>query len=71
MNAFGGYLGKGHIGAYERGRQAREAGKPREACPYDSRAVGGARRNIPTGARGYAKAWLAGWDAPVVVSETS
>lgn len=47
--------------AYAKGYAARKAGETRLACPYNSRGQGGARGNIPTGARAYANAWLAGW----------
>jgi hypothetical protein len=54
--------GKGHAGAYDRGAKARREGKPRSACPYRGDRLGGANRNVVTGARGYASAWQRGWD---------
>ena len=53
-----------HRAAWGRGWQAHKAGKARKTCPYDAgaTAVVGRGRHIPTGERGYAKAWLAGWD---------
>ena len=57
-------MSKAHQNTYLRGKQARLDGKPRSDCPYNVRAVAivGKGRHIPTGERGFAKAWLRGWD---------
>ncbi len=50
----------GQISTFRRGRAARLAGQPREACPYHPKPGRGGV--IDSGARGYANAWLRGWD---------
>ncbi len=57
------YRSKSHRSVFAMGRKAAIAGKPRGDCPYDARSLGGSNGNIPTGARGYAYAWLAGFDS--------
>lgn len=52
-------MGKAHDSARRKGREAYLAGLGRDACPYDRYAQ---VRNIPTGERGFAKAWLDGYD---------
>lgn len=52
-------MGKAHDSARRKGREAYLAGKCRTECPYDRYAQ---VRNIPTGERGFAKAWLDGYD---------
>lgn len=42
---------KAHKSVYLKGWNARLAGEARRTCPYDRWATGGARFNIPTGAR--------------------
>jgi ribosome modulation factor len=54
---------KAHAGAWRNGLRAALAGQPRTACPYDPRACGGRFGNVPTGERGFANAWLRGYDA--------
>ena len=56
------YKSKAHQGAYRKGRGAYKNGEPRSACPYDYDDRCGDRKNIVTGARGFARAWYAGWD---------
>ena len=53
-----------HQATYQRGRQARRDGLPRTKCPYNPAAfaVVGKGRHVPTGERGFANAWLRGWD---------
>lgn len=58
------YVNKAHISAWRMGLEAHRNGVPRSRCPYDLYAIAvvGKGRHIPTGERGFAKAWLAGWD---------
>jgi hypothetical protein len=48
------HRGESHLRVYLHGYHAYGKGTARHGCPYDSRAA--------NGSRGYAHAWLAGWD---------
>jgi len=61
---------KAHLTAYRKGEAAYKEGKPRSACPYDYDDRCGINDHIITGARGYAKAWLNGWDNAKEASES-
>lgn len=52
-------MSKAHDGAETKGRLARLAGKPRDACPYKDKRKANGRL---TGSRGFRNAWFAGWD---------
>lgn len=54
-------MSKAHETVRAAGVKAFLDGKPRHA-PYADR-LGGSRGNIVTGARGYIRAWEAGWDS--------
>lgn len=54
---------KAHATGWQAGFDAALAGRPRSDCPYNANKRGGVNRHVVTGASGYARAWLTGWDA--------
>lgn len=58
------YRGGAHQGAWQAGVYARLHDKPKSTCPYNRRAIAivGGGRHIPTGERGFANAWIKGWE---------
>lgn len=49
------YASQGFQKAYVRGVQARQAGKPADACPY--------RRRSGGGWQAWRRAWMLGWES--------